>query len=114
PPRHGGAVTSRYFVPDSCHAAHAVTGGLCLAATCVLPGSMAEGIAVLPPGPRRMIMIEHPSGTLGTEVELEGSPDAPLIKPSAFVRTARKLMSGFVYIPGRVWAGREEVSAKAA
>ena len=63
PPRHGGAVTSRYFVPEACHAAHAVTGGLCLAAACVLPGSVTGGIAVLPPGPRRMIVIEHPSGT---------------------------------------------------
>lgn len=104
PPRHGGAITSRYFVPDSCHAAHAVTGGLCLAATCVLPGSIAEGIAELPPGPRRMIVIEHPSGTLGTEFELEGPPDAPIIKRAAFLRTARKLMSGVVYIPGKVWS----------
>jgi 2-methylaconitate cis-trans-isomerase PrpF len=104
PPRHGGAITSRYFVPDSCHAAHAVTGGLCLAATCVLPGSIAEGIVELRPGPRRMIVIEHPSGTLGTEFELEGPPDAPIIKRAAFLRTARKLMSGVVYIPGKVWS----------
>jgi 4-oxalomesaconate tautomerase len=114
PPRHAGTITSRYFVPDSCHSAHAVTGGLCLAATCVLPGSIADGIAVLPPGPRRMIVIEHPSGTLATEFELEGRGDAPVIKRAAFVRTARKLMSGLVYVPGRVWAGREQVGTAQA
>jgi 2-methylaconitate cis-trans-isomerase PrpF len=115
PPRHGNAVTSRYFVPENCHAAHAVTGGLCLAAACVLPGSVTEGVAVLAPGPRRMIVIEHPSGTLATEFELEVSADKPVIKRAAFVRTARKIMDGVVYVPGAVWSGHERVRpAKAA
>ena len=115
PPRHGNAVTSRYFVPEDCHSAHAVTGGLCLAAACVLPGSVTEGIAVLAPGPRRMIVIEHPSGTLATEFELEGTADNPVIRRAAFVRTARKIMEGSVYVPGSVWSGHETVRpAKAA
>ena len=60
-------------------------------------------------------VIEHPSGTLGTEFEFEGSADAPIIRRAAFVRTARRLMAGQVYVPGRVWAGREvERSARLA
>jgi 4-oxalomesaconate tautomerase len=114
PPRHGNAITSRYFVPDDCHSAHAVTGGLCLAAACVLPGSVTEGIAVLAPGPRRMIVIEHPSGTLGTEFELAGSPENPIVKRAAFVRTARKIMSGYVYVPGSVWSAHESAEAARA
>jgi hypothetical protein len=115
PPRQGGAVTSRYFVPENCHATHAVTGGLCLAAACVLPGSITEGIAQLPPGPRRMIVIEHPSGTLATEFELEGTAEAPVIRRAAFVRTARKLMAGSVFVPGSVWSGHDALRpAKAA
>ena len=115
PPRHGHAITSRYFVPEDCHSAHAVTGGLCLAAACVLPGSVTEGIAAPPPGPRRMIVIEHPSGTLATEFELEGSADNPIIRRAAFVRTARKIMSGQVYVPSQVWSGHQAVRpAKAA
>jgi 2-methylaconitate cis-trans-isomerase PrpF len=115
PPRYGNAVTSRYFVPETCHAAHAVTGGLCLAAACVLPGSVTEGIAALSPGPRRMIVIEHPSGTLGTEFELEGSGNNVVIRRAAFVRTARKIMEGSVFVPSVVWGGQEAVRpAKAA
>jgi 4-oxalomesaconate tautomerase len=106
PPRHGGTITSRYFVPDSCHSAHAVTGTLCLAAACVLPGSIAEGIAQLPPGPRRMIVIEHPSGSIAADFELEGPPEAPIIRRAALVRTARKLMAGDVFVPHSVWAGQ--------
>lgn len=106
PPRHGSAITSRYFVPHSCHAAHAVTGGLCLAAACVVPGSVAEGIAVLPPGPRRTIVIEHPSGKLGTEFEFHGTAENPDIRRAAFIRTARRLFEGHLLVPRSVWAGK--------
>lgn len=107
PPRQGGAITSRYFVPHNCHAAHAVTGGLCLAATCVVPGTVAERVAVLPPGPRRTIVIEHPSGKFETEFELHGSVDSPEIRRAAFIRTARRLFDGHLLIPRSVWDGKQ-------
>ena len=96
----------RSFGVFDCHSAHAVTGTLCLAAACVLPGSIAEGIAQLPPGPRRMIVIEHPSGSIAADFELEGPPEAPIIRRAALVRTARKLMAGDVFVPHSVWAGQ--------
>ena len=114
PPQHGGTVTSRYFVPDSCHSAHAVTGTLCLAAACVLPETIAEGIARLPPGPRRMIVIEHPSGTIAADFELAGGPDAVLIRRAALVRTARKLMAGNVFVPKSVWTGEDVLTTSEA
>ena len=84
-----------------------MTGTLCLAAACGLPGSITEGIAQLPPGPRRMIVIEHPSGPIAAEFELAGSHDAPVIRRAALVRTARKLMAGSVFIPTSVWSGHQ-------
>ena len=39
-PRAGGTITSRYFVPHNCHAAHAVTGGLCIATCAVMEGTV--------------------------------------------------------------------------
>lgn len=112
-PRDGGSITSRYFVPHNCHAAHAVTGGLCLAATCGIPGTVTEGIAVLSAGPRRTIVIEHPSGKLGTEFEMAGTLEKPVIKRASFVRTARPLFEGYVLVPASVWDGKKRV-AKAA
>ena len=62
-----------------------------------------------------MIVIEHPSGTLATEFELEGTNENPVVRRAAFVRTARKIMAGEVYVPGAVWSGREAMRrAKAA
>jgi len=34
PPARGGTIASRYLTPWTCHAAHAVTGALCVAAAC--------------------------------------------------------------------------------
>jgi 4-oxalomesaconate tautomerase len=113
PPRDGGAITSRYFVPQNCHATHAVTGGLCLAATCVVPGTVAEGVAVLPPGPRRTIIIEHPSGKLGTEFEFHGTAEKPDIRRAAFIRTARRLFEGSILVPQSVWSGKQAARAAA-
>ena len=114
PPQHGGTVTSRYFVPKfvplgPCRHRHSL-----FAAACVLPETIAEGIARLPPGPRRMIVIEHPSGTIAADFELAGGPDAVLIRRAALVRTARKLMAGNVFVPKSVWTGEDVLTTSEA
>jgi 2-methylaconitate cis-trans-isomerase PrpF len=43
-----GGVAARYFTPLACHEAMAVTGGICIATACVLPGTVAQGIAKSP------------------------------------------------------------------
>src|SRR3546814_21064461 len=47
-PRHGGTITPRYFVPHKTHAAHAVTGAICLACCCVLEDGVAAPLVSLP------------------------------------------------------------------
>jgi 2-methylaconitate cis-trans-isomerase PrpF len=42
-PRAGGTLTSRYFVPDACHAAHAVTGTACVATDAGADGEVLQG-----------------------------------------------------------------------
>ena len=41
----GGAITSRYFTPTQCHPAHAVSGGICVAAAVAVPGTVAAALA---------------------------------------------------------------------
>jgi 2-methylaconitate cis-trans-isomerase PrpF len=45
---------------------------------------------------------------LETVIDYSGTRDAPEIKRIGFVRTARKLMAGEVYVPESVWPGREK------
>src|SRR4030095_2087408 len=45
PPRNGGTLAARYFVPWNCHSAFAVTGALCLGAAARIPDTVAYGVA---------------------------------------------------------------------
>lgn len=106
-PAAGGHITSRYFVPWTCHAAHAVTGALCVAAACHIPGSVAAGIARLNAAAPGNVIIEHPSGKLEARVKLDTEDERgiPYIESAGIVRTARLLISGVVYVSGAVWEG---------
>ncbi|GGB79213.1 PrpF family isomerase [Marinobacterium zhoushanense] len=104
-PRHGGTITSRYFVPHNCHASHAVTGAICVAACIAVPGSVARDVAVCPEGEQKPIRIEHPSGKIDVILEVEGeNADNLELKRAGLVRTARLLFSGQIHIPASIWA----------
>ncbi|MFK0107209.1 4-oxalomesaconate tautomerase [Streptomyces sp. NPDC091217] len=98
PPRHGGAVTTRTFIPVRCHTSIGVLGAASVAAGLRLPGGVGEGIARLPDHGDR-VRIEHPSGFLEIDVSVDpgsgGTP--PAARRTAVVRTARKIFDGTVF-----------------
>ncbi len=104
--RAGGTVNARYFVPHECHATFPLTGGMCLAAASIARGTVVDGVARVTDAPRQAIVIEHPVGRLETVIEFEGGREAPEVRSVGFVRTARRLMEGRVFIPGAVWDGK--------
>jgi 4-oxalomesaconate tautomerase len=105
PAAHGGTITSRYFVPDACHKAHAVTGTLCVAAACATPGTVAARIAPRLSAPQGVVVIEHPSGTIAIDLDVELAGGSGIIRRAALIRTARRLFEGRVCIPEAVWPG---------
>lgn len=90
-PRAGGVVSTRTFIPHRCHTSIGVLGAASVAVAALLPGSVAEGIAAVPAGAR--LAIEHPTGALEVEVELDGTD----VRRTAIVRTARPIMDGTVH-----------------
>jgi 4-oxalomesaconate tautomerase len=62
PPRNGGSVSTRNFIPRTCHTAIGVFGAVSVATACVIPGSVAEGIAQVGPGDTQSLSVEHPTG----------------------------------------------------
>lgn len=102
PPRAGGSVCTRTFIPRICHEAVGVLGAVTVATACGLPGSPAARVAVLTEGARKMISVEHPSGELSVELEME-APDSQRLKRVALLRTARLIMRGEVLVPSAVW-----------
>jgi 2-methylaconitate cis-trans-isomerase PrpF len=109
-PRNGGTITSRDFVPYNCHATHSVTGATALAAACVLPGTLANRIARAPLDALTTVGIEHPGGQMHMDVEGTMKGDSFVLTQANLLRTTRRLFSGTLFIPSRIWDGR----AKAA
>jgi 4-oxalomesaconate tautomerase len=106
-PLHGGAVSTRTFIPHRVHEAIGVLGAVSVATACVAPGSVAAEVAVadISKSPTRL-EVEHPTGFFTLEMDVEPQGDTIKVNRSALLRTARKLMKGEVYVPGKVWGGR--------
>ena len=98
-PQSGGSITSRYLTPHNCHAAHAVTGGLCVASCSVLKGSVADGLAEVLYSGDENVTIEHPSGRFVVELSTSDQAAKMQVNYGGVIRTARKLFRGEVYIP---------------
>jgi len=98
PPRDGGAVTTRTFIPHRVHQSIGVLGAASVAAACCIPGTVTAGVA--PASTGGALDIEHPTGRFTVDIEI-GERDGRIgVSRSALLRTARKLMDGNVYVPG--------------
>ena len=97
PPRAGGAVSTRTFIPHRCHASIGVLGAVSVATACMLPGSTAHSLARIPDGEEKLISVEHPSGETGVVMEVRPENGSPGITRAAVLRTARKLFEGRVF-----------------
>lgn len=105
PPRDGGAIATRCFIPNVCHATIGVLAAVTIATACILPGSAADGIAVVPGSERKLLSVEHPTGEVTVSLEVEGSAEAPDVRRAGLLRTTRRLMEGHALIPADVWNG---------
>lgn len=103
-PRAGGTLSSRYLTPHHLHAAHAVTGGICVGACALLAGTVARPLADVDAMRDGIVRLEHPSGSLDIRLEILGTADSPDIASAGVVRTARKIMDGNVFVPARTWS----------
>jgi 4-oxalomesaconate tautomerase len=94
PPRSGGAITVRSFIPHRAHASIGVLGAVSLATACLIDGSPAAEVASVPAGKRKTLSVEHPTGETTCVMELD---DHGVVTSAAMLRTARKLMDGEVF-----------------
>ena len=97
-PLAGGCVNTRTFIPHVCHAAVGVLGAVSVATACILPGSVTEGIAIVPEGDRKEMSVEHPTGEFSVSLETEMGDDGLMVRRSGLLRTARLLSRGKVYV----------------
>ncbi|HEY7264747.1 MAG TPA: 4-oxalomesaconate tautomerase [Trebonia sp.] len=96
PTAAGGTISTRTFIPIRVHESIGVLGAVSVGTAIMLPGAVGSDLARTTPGNHRL-SIEHPSGALQVEVELDGSTSPPAVLRSGVVRTARKLFDGTVF-----------------
>jgi 4-oxalomesaconate tautomerase len=96
PPRNGGAITVRSFIPHRAHATIGVLAAVSVATACLAKGSVAADIAQVPDGRRKLLSVEHPTGEMSCVLECS---DDGIVLSAALLRTARKLMDGVVFGP---------------
>jgi 4-oxalomesaconate tautomerase len=105
PPAHGGAISTRTFIPHRVHEAIGVLGAVSVATACLLPGSVAHGIAAIAGQDEGAseVEVEHPTGFFTVTIEVADSGGTVSVTRSALLRTARMLMRGEVLVPSSVW-----------
>jgi 4-oxalomesaconate tautomerase len=96
-PRAGGVIRTRTFNafdPVRAHPSIGVFGAVSVVTAALLDGAVGHELLV-PPRGGGPLRVEHPSGYLDVEVELDGSP--PRVRRSAVIRTARSLFDGITF-----------------
>lgn len=101
PPQAGGNIAVRYFTPQTGHASMAVSGGCCLAAAALIPGSVAHGVAQGIAAPTSMfadiaVGIENPAGILDATVVARLGDDGLHVQSAAYRRSTQILLRGHV------------------
>jgi 4-oxalomesaconate tautomerase len=96
-PCDGGAIRTRTFNafdPVRAHPSIGVFGAVSVVTAALIDGAVGHDLLTLPRG-GGPLRVEHPSGYLDVEVELDGSP--PRVHRSAVIRTARPLFDGMTF-----------------
>jgi 4-oxalomesaconate tautomerase len=99
PPREGGVVSTRSFIPHRAHATIGVFAAVSVATACLLPGSPAHGVARIPDGATRLMLVEHPTGASPVSMTTEERDGRVVVTEAAIISTARALFTGHVLVP---------------
>lgn len=91
------ALLGRQMSMQKPHKTYAVTGGICTAVAAKVPGTVVHRVAHIT---GETLKIGHPSGTIEVLATVQQTEEgAYLVERAALVRTARKIMEGYVYVP---------------
>jgi 4-oxalomesaconate tautomerase len=94
PPRAGGAICVRSFIPHRCHASIGVLGAVSVATACLIEGSPAAELSSLPEGRRKTVDVEHPTGSMACMLDVD---EHGQVVRAGILRTARKLFDGTLF-----------------
>ncbi len=94
PPKDGGAICTRSFIPHRAHATIGVLAAVTVATAALIEGSPSAKVASIPEGSRKTLSVEHPTGEMTCVLTMG---DDGQVASAALLRTTRKLMDGTVF-----------------
>jgi 2-methylaconitate cis-trans-isomerase PrpF len=109
PPSHEAAdVNARLIFLNRCHDTIAGTGAVGTAACSRIPGSMVAKELRSAGIETDVLRINHPEGVMPIWVKAAAEKDTSIdinFDVLAFDRTARRIMTGTVFVPKKIWSG---------
>ncbi|HEY6792689.1 MAG TPA: 4-oxalomesaconate tautomerase [Trebonia sp.] len=95
PPAAGGTICTRTYIPVRVHESIGVLGAVSVGTAILAPGAVGHDMAAVGTGSR--LSVEHPTGAVGIEVDVDLSVSPPRVLRAGVIRTARKLLDGTVF-----------------
>ena len=100
PPRGGGIISTRSFIPHQVHAAIGVLASVTVATGCLIPSSVCSEMSMIDAGEgENSFRVEHPSGDIEVTLDLELVDGVPVVRRAGLIRTARALSRGEILLP---------------
>ena len=91
-------INARIFSMGKLHHAMTGTGAIAIAAAAAIPGTLANLLIIKPIG--QQLTIGHPAGSIMVGVDALQQDGQWTIRRATMSRTARRLMSGEIFVPG--------------
>lgn len=98
-------LSARLILDNRCHDSMAGTGSVCVAACSRIQGSIANQQLRPDSASEHVLQLEHPRGVMPVSVVADAGPGhsaLPVFKSLSFIRTARAIMAGELYVPPEV------------
>lgn len=91
-------LVARAMSMQKAHKAYPVTGAICTAAAAKIEGTIVNQVLSGSKSSDK-VRIGHPSGIISVEVAIEREGEDYHLKRAALERTARRILTGYVYVP---------------
>ena len=93
-------LVSRLMFMQQSHKTYAGTSTVCTGVAARLPGTLVHEVSRLQTRDAVTVRIGHPAGVIETETKISRSQEGWTVQRATLGRTARRIMEGYVFVPG--------------
>jgi hypothetical protein len=93
-------LVSRLMFMQQSHKTYACTSTVCTGVAARLPGTLVHEASRMQTRNAVTVRIGHPAGVIETETKLSQSSQGWTVQRATLGRTARRIMEGYVFVPG--------------